>query len=189
MSQFSFLSRSTLRIAAAAAAALALAGCSDLRRSIGVEKSVPDEFAVVTRAPLSLPPDLRALPEPRPGAPRPQEPTMRDMAAYSLTGRPVASAPAGGGEQALLAQAGVDRADPNIRATVNAEAAILADQDISLLERLLFSRTATPSGDVVNAAEEARRLAAAEAAGQPPTQGDTPIIRRRPQGPLEGIFD
>ena len=35
---------------------IALAGCSDFRRAVGTEKSSPDEFSVVVRPPLSLPP-------------------------------------------------------------------------------------------------------------------------------------
>ena len=33
-----------------------LSACSDFRRAIGKSKSAPDEFQVVVRAPLSLPP-------------------------------------------------------------------------------------------------------------------------------------
>ena len=36
--------------------ALGLAACSDFRRSVGSSKSRPDEFQVVVRPPLSLPP-------------------------------------------------------------------------------------------------------------------------------------
>ena len=36
--------------------AFGLSACSDFRRSIGSEKSKPDEFQVVVRPPLSLPP-------------------------------------------------------------------------------------------------------------------------------------
>ena len=36
--------------------AFGLSACSDFRRSIGTEKSKPDEFQVVVRPPLSLPP-------------------------------------------------------------------------------------------------------------------------------------
>ena len=36
------------------------AGCSDIRRAIGEEKSAPDEFEVVVRPPLSLPPSFAA---------------------------------------------------------------------------------------------------------------------------------
>jgi hypothetical protein len=54
------------------AGTLLLPGCSDLRKSIGLEKSTPDEFAVESRAPLEMPPDFDLRP-PQPGAARPQE--------------------------------------------------------------------------------------------------------------------
>jgi Protein of unknown function (DUF3035) len=47
-------------------------GCTDLRRTIGLEKTSPDEFAVESRAPLTMPPDFELRP-PQPGATRPQE--------------------------------------------------------------------------------------------------------------------
>ena len=37
--------------------------CSDYRRTIGTEKSTPDEFQVVVRPPLSLPPDFTKRPD------------------------------------------------------------------------------------------------------------------------------
>jgi hypothetical protein len=49
-----------------------LPGCTDLKRSIGLEKTSPDEFAVESRAPLTMPPDFELRP-PQPGAARPQE--------------------------------------------------------------------------------------------------------------------
>jgi Protein of unknown function (DUF3035) len=49
-----------------------LSGCTDLKRSIGLEKTSPDEFAVESRAPLTMPPDFDLRP-PQPGAARPQE--------------------------------------------------------------------------------------------------------------------
>ena len=37
--------------------------CSDYRRAIGTEKSTPDEFQVVVRPPLSLPPEFAIRPD------------------------------------------------------------------------------------------------------------------------------
>ncbi len=37
--------------------------CSDYRRTIGTEKSTPDEFQVVVRPPLSLPPEFATRPD------------------------------------------------------------------------------------------------------------------------------
>jgi hypothetical protein len=47
-------------------------GCTDLKRAIGLERTSPDEFAVESRAPLTMPPDFDLRP-PQPGATRPQE--------------------------------------------------------------------------------------------------------------------
>ena len=49
-----------------------LTGCTGLRRAIGLDNVGPDEFAVESRAPLTIPPDFDLRP-PQPGAPRPQE--------------------------------------------------------------------------------------------------------------------
>jgi hypothetical protein len=54
------------------AGASLIAGCTDFKKSIGLEPSLPDEFAVESRAPLTIPPDFDLRP-PQPGATRPQE--------------------------------------------------------------------------------------------------------------------
>src|SRR5215472_2626129 len=61
------------------AGALLLPGCTDLKRSIGLEKTSPDEFAVESRAPLEMPPDFDLRP-PQPGASRPQEKSSNKLA-------------------------------------------------------------------------------------------------------------
>src|SRR5579885_1352537 len=51
-----------------------LGACSGVKKSLGIEKTPPDEFTVVARAPLELPPDYTLRP-PRAGALRPQDQT------------------------------------------------------------------------------------------------------------------
>ncbi len=63
----------------------ALSGCENTRRAMGMGKQAPDEFAVLTRAPLELPPDYGLRP-PVPGAERPQEATTREQARLFLLG-------------------------------------------------------------------------------------------------------
>ncbi|MBM3516594.1 MAG: DUF3035 domain-containing protein, partial [Alphaproteobacteria bacterium] len=53
-------------------AAAFLGGCEQSREALGLTKRQPDEFTVVSRAPLVVPPDANLRP-PLPGAPRPQE--------------------------------------------------------------------------------------------------------------------
>ncbi len=60
-------------------ASVLLAGCADMRRIVGMDRVGPDEFAVESRAPLTIPPEFELRP-PQPGAPRPQEGTAADKA-------------------------------------------------------------------------------------------------------------
>src|SRR5438067_2134766 len=64
--------RFSLLAAACLALILLLPGCTGVRRAIGLENVGPDEFAVESRAPLTIPPDFDLRP-PQPGAARPQE--------------------------------------------------------------------------------------------------------------------
>ena len=80
MTRLSRSDRSSWHIAAPVALlALVLTGCSSLNSILGGEKTPPDEFRVVSRAPLSLPPDY-GLTAPQPGAQRPQETDIRQTA-------------------------------------------------------------------------------------------------------------
>jgi Protein of unknown function (DUF3035) len=58
---------------------LLLSGCSDMKRAIGLERTSPDEFAVESRAPLTMPPDFELRP-PQPGTARPQEKSSAQQA-------------------------------------------------------------------------------------------------------------
>lgn len=174
------------RLACLGLMVLATAACQDLRRNLGLDRNPPDEFRIVSRAPLSVPPDFAMRP-PAPGTPRPQEPAQVDRARQALLGpgqRPNAGPQ--GGERALLNRAGADRADPNIRDQVNREAGQTDLGDQTLLERLVTG--GTPPGTVVDPAREAQRLREAAAQGRPANQGETPTIRRRSRGLLDRLF-
>jgi hypothetical protein len=62
---------SLLAVASLCSMAL-LCGCTSLRQMVGIDRVGPDEFAVESRAPLTIPPDFELRP-PQPGAARPQE--------------------------------------------------------------------------------------------------------------------
>ncbi len=89
------------------AALFALAGCDGFKEQLGLTKQSPDEFRVVSRAPLSLPPDYSLVP-PAPGAPRPQEGTATDQARTAVFGGDPGAQPLGTGasDQAFLSAAG-----------------------------------------------------------------------------------
>jgi hypothetical protein len=163
------------------AAAVLTTGCSGLGEAIGLSRRTPpDEFEVVTNAPLSLPPEF-ALRPPAPGATGPGTTTPQAQARAAVTGS--AGAPEGSattqGESALLANAGAVGDDPSIRTTVDAESSIEAEGTSTwLADMLLFWRDTPPAGEVVDAAAEAQRIRANEAAGRPVTAGETPVIER-----------
>jgi hypothetical protein len=174
------------------AAALGLSACdnSGLRRSLGLDVRGPDEFRVVSRAPLDLPPEFGLRP-PTPGAARPNEPTVREQAKQTVFGGATAAKLVAGrteGESALLRQAGAVEADGTIRDTVNRESAQLAAADRSFSDRLIFWRDPPPPGTVVDPVAEQQRLRENAALGKPATTGETPIIQRKRRGILEGIF-
>ncbi len=178
-----------------AALTIALSACSDMKRSMGFEKSVPDEFQVVERAPLSMPPDF-ALRPPAPGATRPQEGNTRDQARQALLGNarqvtPISTQGRTGGDVALLKKAGAENIQPNIRVLVNKETQSIAEADKSFTDKVVFWRKPEGPGwgEQLDAGKEAQRLRENQALGKTATDGDTPRIGRRKKGILEGVFD
>lgn len=174
--------------AAAVAATLAATGCSGLAESIGLSRRTPpDEFQIVTNAPLSVPPQFTLRP-PTPGEPASQATSAQSQARAAITGNPGAVPEnATAGEQALLASADAVGVDPSIRATVDREARILDDEEggTSLADFLLFWRDApTPPGTIVDASAEAERIRQAQTQGQPINAGETPVIERESGGPI-----
>jgi len=63
---------SALPVTLCLTAGVVLSGCTNFKRAVGIEQVSPDEFAVESRAPLTMPPDFDLRP-PKPGEPRPQE--------------------------------------------------------------------------------------------------------------------
>lgn len=178
----------------AALLAVGLAGCEQFRSVTGQVKQAPDEFQVVSRAPLSLPPDYGLRP-PQPGSVRPQEGSVPEQAKRTIVqaaGRSgdarVGDGHSSAAEVALLRAAGATGADPEIRRTVDRESAALIESDRSFTDRLVFWRDPDPPGKVVDPEREARRLREAQALGRPISEGETPVIKRRERGFLEGIF-
>lgn len=134
-------------------AVLAISGCStwtDVKRGLGMEKVVPDEFDVTTNAPLAIPPDYTLRP-PKPGAAPTQQvsPTAQAQETVFRAGDtkldtlpPDKSRSAG--ESALLQDAGAGKAPKDIRQLVNNEDQTAYSSD-TLTQRLLFWRSEPPN--------------------------------------------
>lgn len=138
--------------------ALPLAGCTGFRQALGVAKVSPDEFAVVTKAPLVIPPDY-ALKPPAPGA-GPTSDTSELAAQRALIGDVASNTGTlSAGERALLNDAGAQHADPMIRKVIDQEYAGIVDRDRSFADRLIFwSHPNEAKVAELDAAQEARRL-------------------------------
>ena len=173
-------------------AVVLLGGCSELRKLTGKTKAPPDEFAVYSRAPLSLPPDFGLRP-PVPGQVRPQSREVRSQAQTALLGgrggvQANQNVPTGPGIQALLKKTGATRADPNIRSVINQETSNLAVEDKTITERIMFWDTPAEYGAIVDPARESKRIRENLALGRPITEGETPTIKRKEKALLEGLF-
>lgn len=178
-----------LRAGAAAVAltvaAVAVSGCSGVRRAVGADKIAPDEFRVITKPPLEIPPEYNLRP-PTPGEPRPQDLAPSDLAASTLVNP--ANTQASDAEQLLLAKAGAARAEPVIRAVVDVEAGGVIRKNRGFANRILFWRggdsadEASPQ-DSAEDAVLANREELVDAA-----TGGAPIVIRRETGPkLPGL--
>lgn len=122
--------KTTIHLLTAAALA-ALAGCGQLGdplEAMGARPPAPDEFKIVTRAPLVVPPGVQgkraiALPRPQPGKPTPLEPNAREEAAVALlgprAGATVSGAPSAG--ELVLVNAATEGAEADIREQLAAD--------------------------------------------------------------------
>lgn len=155
--------------------ALGVSACSSTKEQLGLTKKSPDEFQVVKRAPLAMPPDYSLRP-PEPGAPRPQEQSSYETARETIFGEGAqtqAPVPSNAGES-LLQQAGATQADPNIRRTVDSELDISGESNKPVIKRLMNIGDDTPEGVEVDPVKEAERLKKNAEEGKPVTAGETP---------------
>lgn len=183
--------RAGVMIGCVVALGLALAACEGLKDTLGWNKQSPDEFVVVTRAPLTLPPDFTLRP-PMPGAHRPQRKTVQEQAKASLYGAkpqaPVTVAAPSKGEQALLERANAAKVRPGVRLILEEEKALEAQANEALVDTLVFWRATQAPGAVRDTSKATQRPAPARAEGKSPDSGETAVIERREKTIFDIIF-
>ena len=162
-----------------------LFGCTEVRDAAGLAKKSPDEFQVMARPPLSLPPNFTLTP-PKPGAPRPQSGRSDQQAKAKILGRArqntaTKSAPAdlSAGESALYSALALGQATDHIRGVVDQETTGFVYEKRYLIDKILDWIEDRPPGIRVDAAKERRRLNHNKSEGKPVTDGKTPRIERR----------
>jgi Protein of unknown function (DUF3035) len=162
--------RNAAALTLVAASALTLGACGSIGNSVGLSRVTPDEFLTVSTAPLTVPPEYGLRP-PAPGQPRPQELAPESAARQILLGQRQAVTRTAG-EQALVAAAGANQADPLARYVIDDEFGDLAHKEQSFADRVLFWRrddaatqaptvSQTATGAItIDAASESARLQA-----------------------------
>ena len=121
--------------------AAAIGGCAEFKNAIGITHDAPDEFAVESRAPLTMPPEFNLRP-PEPGAPRPQEAPADKLARAALE-------EAGPGKPGQQAPSFALHAPQESGATVNPEAQV----DSGSLAAKLLDHDDTAAGAAVDKRE------------------------------------
>ncbi|MDX2073290.1 MAG: DUF3035 domain-containing protein [Alphaproteobacteria bacterium] len=171
---------------------LLLAACGEttVKETLGIDRRAPDEFRVVSRPPLSVPPQFDLRPPGINGVD--VQSGTRDRAQSLVLGNDpgataadtrvmsVSSAPAGASaastpaESGFLQKAGASQADPNVKKDL-AEKKI--NEGIEKEESSWWDKvTVLPENKepVVKADAEADRIKKNQEEGKPVTEGDTP---------------
>ncbi|MEZ5939368.1 MAG: DUF3035 domain-containing protein [Hyphomonadaceae bacterium] len=167
--------RTTLPLIAVSVAALS--ACASGPRT-------PDEFRVVRKAPLTVPPDFNLRP-PSPGESRPQELAPDAQARVALFGADLGQG-ATEGEKLLVTRAGGDAVDRSIRASVDFDSTQLLHKNRSFADKIL-SFGSTPKDPVIDPEAEAARLEEDKTIAAEVTGGGDVMIKRKSSKKLPGL--
>lgn len=200
---------SSVRCAVSAAVCLWLVACDNttISETIGMNREAPDEFTVVSRPPLSLPPEFTLRP-PRPGEP-PRGIAADEQARGLLIGQEVkpketvdtivepkvetavtpvlSSETPSGAAESFLRRAGVEKAREGIREQLGKDATAPVDTSkaSSLVEKLGLEEKSEP---VVDAKKEAERLRDNKDKGKAATEGEVQVEKPKSPSLLDKLF-
>ena len=180
--------RRVMYLAVLAGVTVALSGCQTFREAAGLDKQVPDEFAVVSKAPLIIPPDYNLRP-PKPGEAPTNQTSATDAAEGTLYSAPPPATSSHGqlslGEQALLDKAGASDANNMIRQRITADNRAMLAADNSFTERLLFQSGTSDAaaGTPVSVAAESGSQSGVATAGATSGASAQPAAETSQPGP------
>jgi hypothetical protein len=180
-------------------ALLSISACSgSAKDKLGLRRSAPDEFRVISNAPLSVPPDFALRPL---GA---EDNTAKIAADESATKKiledkpakkpaksvAVANNGATKGEGAFLNKAGADEADPQIKEVLQKEEEEQAalEKEKGFLDKLTAHSAKKNDPSIVNASGEKERIAKNLEDGKAVTEGETPTVTASKKGIFQNIF-
>jgi len=161
---------------------LLVTGCDSIREAAGITKEPPDEFAVVTKAPLVIPPDFNLRP-PKPGASPTNQVSPTSSAQEALTGDDPAVIAAGmpttfsEEEKVVLTKTGAAAADHGIRQQITADAKKMEAADETFTDKVLFRGPQPDTGTPVDADAESQRISDAKAQEKQPATSPPPATQ------------
>jgi Protein of unknown function (DUF3035) len=162
---------------------LTLGGCAGVRQALGSEKLAPDEFRVVSKAPLVVPPEFNLRP-PRPGEARPME-LRADLQARTAVFGVQMGVAASEGEKLLVSRAGGTNADPRIRAVIDEETGGVSRKSTSFADRIMGRTPAAPTqpaNPLMSEAEAERQRLEQQAIRNATGGAPVSIQQNRPRG-------
>jgi hypothetical protein len=171
------------KLAAILGTALVLIGCQALRQATGLTKQSPDEFTILTKSPLVIPPDFNLRP-PQPGiAARyevdPAEQAQRALFPQSAVTRAAALGDSySDGEKLLLSKTNALAVDPRIRRIITADAG-QEDQGPEFAQKVLYGGAA--SQPHVTKSEDSANMATANSPAAPAKAAEVlaPVVTSR----------
>jgi hypothetical protein len=193
------------RLMALGGLAVLLVGCQSIREAAGITKEPPDEFAVVTKAPLVIPPEFNLKP-PKPGASPSNQVSPTASAQEALYGDDPNVIAAGmpktysDAEKAFLIKTGAATAEHSVRQQIEAENKQMEPSDETFTDKVLFRGPEPDQGNPVDADAEVQRISDAKAQGKPSPApaadqpasekkpDDAPTIKKDDSGWLDGIL-
>lgn len=152
------------------AGGFAITGCSSATKALGLKQSAPNEFNIITKAPLVVPPEYNLRP-PRIGESSYENNYTQKAAREALVGE-IDDAEPSKGEQYLLAKANAPRANQEIRVEIDGQNSVERKTE-SFTDKVLRGANVA-----LDAEAEEKRLKAINAA----TGGGQVTITRRPGG-------
>jgi len=167
---------------------LALTACSSVRDELGLNRHSPDEFTVIKRAPLSLPPQYNLRPPTgQQTAPTQQDLTQQTKQTVFGETEPTAEKQPDTPNDVLLKKLGVSEAQPNIRQVLDRENGFTALDNKDIADKIIFWKDGTPPESLIDAGAESERLRDLAKTGQPVNGDNVPVIERK-KGAIDRLF-
>ena len=158
--------------------AVALGGCTQTTKALGITKNAPNEFNILTKAPLVVPPEYNLRP-PELGTSSAENNYTQKAAREALIGDVDPAEPTRG-EIVLMSKAGVGNANQEIRLEIDGQNSV-ERKSAAFSDRVLFwkdGRVINPDGSPLDNEIEAKRLESVRSA----TGGGEVEITKRPGG-------